>query len=551
MAAKDQSIIDEELKRLNSEISKFKRDVVSPPSDSKRVDVVSTLKLEKAIEKEIVFVESSLKPSSKKGHLAFYFISSLICVAVLAYLFGSMVTFVFYSVFCLVLWWWARQFHTKSHSFLKSFFVLGSVVVFLYLAYWLFSDLMSILLCVLYALSFFIAGLLFFYHSRRELSEEVHKSFARTFMVVFCSHVIAFTAASALAYTLPLFLLSDSFVSMTFLMLAWLFPCLLLYFFLDKFLYLRFFDRKHIRRDVLKGVGHGVAYSVIFIAMLVLAYMLTAMQFAITERGSYDSAFTDVFTKLQNVKYGIDTVALADDTPELIGLRVSQDVISMSDTSFVEAVALKSKLSKTSISVYDYFSDNYFTIISRNRLALNRVQLNASAVDEAKSDLLRQYAKLKQQEAQGSFDDSTTSLESHYLSLVEDVTATRVPYVEPYDIVQLRKRMAGPNSYSALMGDGSLVDFVMANNPEFSMLGGGSSRFGKSSYDVLYHTVAFRDMMLFAFESTLMNVREVFNPYTVRVLARAYPDEALKSKVLRYRIVLSDQEALISVMGSV
>jgi hypothetical protein len=547
MAAKDRSIIDEELKRLNAEISKFKRDVVLPPKESKRVDVVSTLRLEKAIEKEVTEVEASLKPSSKSGPLAFYFLSSLVCVAVLAYLFGSMATFVFYSVFCLALWWWARQFHTKSHGLLKSLFALGSVVVFLYFAYWLFTDLMSILLCVLYALSFFISGLLFFYHTRRELSEEIHRSFGRTFLVVFYSHVIAFTAASALAYLLPMFLLSDSFVSMAFLMVAWLFPCLLLYFFLDKFLYLRFFDRKHIKRDFLKGIGHGVAYSVIFIVLVALAYVLTAMQFAMTERSSYDSAFTEVFTGLQNVKYEIDTAALNGDTPELMGLQVSRDVIRMSDVVFTEAASLKSVLAKSGISIEDYFSDNYFTRLSRDRLAVNRVRLNATEVGELKSDLLREYARLKSQEAQGAFDDGTTTLDDHYAALVEKVTTTRVPYSEPYDVVQLRKMMSDPNSYSGLMGDGALLDFVVANDPDFSIFVGGKSRFGRLSYDLLYHTVLFRDLMLFTFETMTMNLREVFSQSAVRAIAKSDPGEALKSKVLRYRIVLSEQDALINV----
>jgi hypothetical protein len=53
--------------------------------------------------------------------------------------------------------------------------------------------------------------------------------------------------------------------------------------------------------------------------------------------------------------------------------------------------------------------------------------------------------------------------------------------------------------------------------------------------------------MLFTFETMTMNLREVFSQSAVRAIAKSDPGEALKSKVLRYRIVLSEQDALINV----
>jgi hypothetical protein len=539
------SLVDDEIKRINAEISRFKRDVVSAPRSVAPVEVVSTVKIEKAVESEVKAVERSLSGRQLSSSLLFM-LSLLACVSVLAYLFGSLDTFVFYSAFGLFLWWWSHRFHrAKSHP-LKSFIALGAIVVFLYLFYLLFDDALSMLVCVVYALSFVIAGILFFYHTRRQLPEEIHSSFPKTFFVVLGSHLAAFAAAALVAYLLPSVMFADSFVSVTFLLLAWLFPCLFIYFFINKFLYLRFFDRVHIWRDFLKGLAHGLGYAVVFIIMIELAYLLTAMQLAGTERSGYDDGFSRSFTKLQNVKYGIETAALGDATPELMGLKVAQDVVAMSEDAFVSAAVVKAGISKSYFSISDYASDNYFTMLARNRRYVGGVWLNATGIDEVKSDLLREYSRMKAQQAQGVFDDGTRSMEEHYVALVSRVGDTRVRYAEPQDVAFIREKTVHPDSYVSVMGDGELLGFLVATYPELEVLYPGESRFSARVFDSVYHTVVVRDLLIFLFESSAMDVREVLYPSTLQRLYAAGPDETLVSKVLRYRILRSNQEALLA-----
>ncbi|MBN1544127.1 hypothetical protein JW898_01545 [Candidatus Woesearchaeota archaeon] len=545
------SRLDAELHDVEAEISRYKRDLEIPPEEIAPVPVVSAAKLEKKVEEEAgVFRKSAMFSGGRltgKGHMFFYFISSLICVAVLAFLFGSWDSFVFYLAFGMFLWWWSHQFHLSRSGVLKPFISLGALVILLYISHWFFNGLLGILMTVLYALSFVIAGVLYFYHFKRELSEEIHRSFPHTFLVMFYTHVIAFTVASVVAFLMPKIILSDSFVSVTYLILTWLLPSLIVYFFLTKFLYISFFDRGHAGRDVKKGLAHAAIYSAVFIVLMVLAYLLTAMQFAVVERSGYDDAFSGVFTQLQNVKPEIDKVQFDYGDVELVTFPVSQELIGMADELNRNATALKAHLDRSSLSAGDYLSDNYFTVLAQDRLSLAGVSLAAEEVNDVKSSLVREYGRLRRFEAEGRFDDGTSGIEQHASALSAYVSAAMSLYSEPYDVRLVKERLVSSHdSYSGLLGDGELIGLAVASDPGLAVLLPGISRFSRSFYDVLYHTVVFRDLVLLVSETAVLQVDEFLMPSVVKGLYLSAPDEPLKSRVIRHRIVKSDIDATLA-----
>ncbi|MBU2560984.1 MAG: hypothetical protein KKD17_01710 [Nanoarchaeota archaeon] len=545
------SRLDDELKNVEAEIGRYKRDVELPPPDIVPVPVVSAEKVEEKIKEEVRVFEKEAFFSSGRlkgvGHIGFYFISSLICFAVLAFLFGSWESFVFYLAFGIFLWWWSHQFHLSRSGVLKPFISLGALVILLYISHWFFNELLSLLMAVLYALSFVIAGVLYFYHFKRELSEEIHRSFPHTFLVMFYTHVIAFTVASVVAFLLPKIFLSDSFVSVTYLILTWLLPVLLVYFFLTKFLYLSFFDRGHAGRDIRKGLVHALIYSAAFIALIVLAYLLTAMQFSVMERAGYDESFSDVFTVLQNIKPEIDKTQFDYGDVEMVKLPVSQQIIGMADALNRNATEVRASLERSAFSAGDYFSDYYFTVLSRNRMSLASISVAASDMDDVKSDLLREYSRLKRMEAAGEFDDGTTGLEQHYHVLSDYVANARASYSRPAEFISLRKRIAEyPGSYSGLLADGELIGFNLVYDTDMSVFLAGKSCFSRGFYDMIYHTRLFRDIMLMSSETIMFQVEEFMDPQPVSALYAAAPDEPLQSKVLRYRIIKSNVDATLS-----
>jgi hypothetical protein len=541
MAKKKQkplSVFEKELKKVDAEINRFKTAVgkgkALPPSKA-----ISTKEVEKLLKKEERFLIGSLFVHKKIALLGLYFISTIICTALLAFLFGTITTFVFYLAFGIFLWWWSHQFHQKIPHPFKTVFSLGILIVFLYFFYVVFNDLLSLIVCIIYALSFVVAGVLYFYHTKNKLLEKIHQSFPRTFLVVFYSHIIALTAASLVAYLLPKVILSDSFVSILFLLFVWLTPVLFVYFFLTKFLYLRFFDRVHIKRDVSKGLAHSAVYTAAFVLVIILAYFLTAVQLVTIERSSYDSSFDDVFTTISNIGYELPEAGLGD-------LKVSQDVFDISKQLLDEGIEEKKRLMDLRISLEDYLSDNYFTIISHNRLAVSSIALSASEIDEVKSDLIREHNRLEEMKKEGLFDDGTTSLEEHLFLLVGNVNDEYEPYTEPVEFAMLRRRISGSlNSYSGLVSDRRLLEFNLVYHPEMSILEPGKSRFSKQFHDMVYHTVVFRDMMLFVFNTIVLNVEETLDPYPVKSLYYT-ADESLSSSVLRYRVLKSNNDATLA-----
>jgi hypothetical protein len=535
-------------------IHKSHSDFAAPEAVVEPVHVVSATAVERAVEREVVEDVRELRREFVSpvnyGPLAFYFLSSLVCVAALAYLFGSIASGVFFAFFGLFLWHTSHEFHNTRTGLLKSFIFLGSLVALLYFFYWVFNDTLSLLLCIIYALSFVVAAVLYFYHVKRELSEEIHRSFPRTFLVMFYSHMIAFTAASVLAYVLPLVLLGDSFVSMTYLVVAWALPVTLVYYFLTKFLYLRFFDRKHVKRDFLKGLAHGLAYAAVFTILVVVAYVLTAIQFVWTERAVFDETFSEVFTALPNVKAEISSVAFTSDDADLLGMRVTQEIIMLSDQALQDVTELKRSVSTTQFSFGDYFSDNYFSVFVNDGMALSHLTGDVASMVEVKSDLLREYTRLKEMERVGMFDGDARTLQEHYYGLASYVGDARFIYKEPSDVASLKQKLASRDSYSVLMGDGKMLEFNMKFMPDIEVLAGDGSRFSQRFYVLLHHTILFRDIMVLVFDTVSSQVEEVLDPYAVGSLYQARSvEESMESKVLRYRILRSNYDALLAVTG--
>jgi hypothetical protein len=537
------SDVEDELSRIEEEIRRHKRSVESGRPVSLRVPAATVI--EKEIKKEIKKEEYYLL-SGKTRNFAFYFFTSLVATAVLAYLFGSLASGVFYFCFGLFLWWWSHQFHATKSGFLKSFISMGILVAVLYFFTWVFADLMSIIVTLLYALSFFIGAVLYLYHTKRELTGEIHRSFPRTFLVMFYTHIIAFAAASVVAYLIPAYLLSDSFVSAAFLFVAWLLPSLFVYFFLTKFLYLRFFDMKHMQRDILEGFLHGIAYSVAFVVLLLLAYLLTAMQLVGMERAESEGIFSEMFTSLPNVRSGIVAFAAVDDDAQLLGLQVTQDIIAMSEGYMDNATREKASLDSSQLSFSDYFDDNYMSVLSGRSIGLSHLSSVVSGISGVKDDLLSEYSRVKEGISKESFDDGSVRLDTNYENLASFMRDRYVPFQEPIELSMVRDRYSSSGLYSSMFGDGMLLDFNTAYDSDAQVLVAGDSRFSKRFYDVLYHTVLYREMMHLLSDNILITAEDALDPYAVRMIRNPAPAESILSKVVRYRIVKANIEASLS-----
>ncbi|HII72133.1 TPA: hypothetical protein HA265_05245 [Candidatus Woesearchaeota archaeon] len=82
-----------------------------------------------------------------------------------------------------------------------------------------------------------------------------------------------------------------------------------------------------------------------------------------------------------------------------------------------------------------------------------------------------------------------------------------------------------------------------------SLLKPGRSRFSRQFYNVIYHTIIFRDLMVFVFNTITLNVEETIDPYAMGSLYHPVPEESLLSSVLRYRVVKANLDAALASGG--
>ncbi|MBW2968483.1 hypothetical protein KY362_08435 [Candidatus Woesearchaeota archaeon] len=475
---------------------------------------------------------------------AAYVLTILLSAGILAYLFGSAETYVAYVLCGVVLWKFIHQHHESRSHILHSFFSTGVMIIPLYLLYFLFNDLFGLVVCVLYAMSFVIAGLLYIFHTKRGHKEELHVSFPKTLLAMIYSHFLAAALASSMAYILMTTLLTDSFKSVFTISATIIFPTLLVYFFLTKFLYLRFFDRVHVKREVLKGLKHGAAYAALFVVCIIFAYMLTAVQLTTSAKADYRNIMDDVVLNFPNIRADIAQTAFDHGTTELSDTKTARDMIAETDRIKRQANDLKRQTDTLSFSLYDYISDTYMTKLTETELEVKQAHLLAKNAEEAKDDLLREYEKVSQMKAEARYDDGSTSMSEHHTNLNIYVSGY-VPYEPLPEVRYLREKIeSGTDSYTSLLSDEMLFDFALVYSPETRRLLPGKSRFSRAAHELLQHTKLFRDFMILVFESSASEAQEIAHPSMTEALYNGRSaDETMMSQILRYRIIKSNIEA--------
>jgi hypothetical protein len=231
-----------------------------------------------------------------------------------------------------------------------------------------------------------------------------------------------------------------------------------------------------------------------------------------------------------------------------MNLDLTKQVISESVSLVYYATGMKTMLDEP-LSVSDYFNDNYFTVLSRNRALLVNISIIAKDMDGLKRDIIREYKMLDAEKNSGVFNDGTLSLDTHYRALVADTRYEQ--FILPDTMTAELQRTADYyDSYSGLVLDGGLLDWNMLYDPSLSMLKSGDSVFSNAAFSVLHHSTIYRDFMILVFDEAVFDVQDIYDPYSLRLIASELPDESLESRILRYRILKLNSDAANSVVSS-
>lgn len=475
----------------------------------------------------------------KTAFLWWYFIIYALGLGVLYYLGGTWQTLVAALVFSIILELACSNHSPRLHH-IHSFTFLGLMILVLYAGVIYFNDVMSILLAAVYALSFVVAAALYFYHRDKEFAEDLHKSFPRTFAVVFYSHVIALSVALALAWLLPQVLVGDSFVTVAFLLCAWVLPCVFAYFFLTKFLYLRFFDPVHVLRDLWRAFIKGFCYSILLLLVFGGAYLLTAMQLTMFETAGHQSSVESAIGKAGKVMFELSE---PDISADLRDSEVSREVQVFSSSLIDELKSKKDVVGSRYFTVEDYISDAYFGKLLSDLFLVSYLNSYSDDAVSVKDDLFREYSRLEAEKLAG-FADGSSDSSAHLTVLKDYVLSHYEPYSQSAELSALEQDAAAmAGSYAGLVESSGIATLATDASGDM-MLFDADSRLGASVYSVLRHTVLFRDVLLFTLRNDIFVAREISNPSVVDELYYDWDvQESETSKIIRFRILKSEYDA--------
>ncbi|MFC1723704.1 hypothetical protein ACFL0V_06185, partial [Nanoarchaeota archaeon] len=506
--------VDEELHMLNKSIKKEGRNI--------------GIEVEHEIDIEVTRARRALHAAVQ---VKWYAVLYTLSIAVLAHYLGFPTSFFVHLIFGGFLLWLTHHMHkNKKYGLALRVFWTGIMILPLYWIYLWLDDFMSLSIIVLYAIAFIISIALYFHHTSREIERELHQSYARTFMVVWYSHLVAYAAAVLAAYFLGGALVGEAFISMMYLMFMWAIPPFFVYFYLNKLLYLRFFDPVHYKADSLKALKHGLAYTGMFIACLALIYLLTAVHATIQERDNSLVKIDEAIIDLRNISVKIEA---QDEYGDITGLEVTQELLDETD-KLIQTLESRKSVVTQSFGIWDYLSDKYFEVLTRKRLGLTFLLLNKDDVIEMTDDLLRYHNR--------------TEEVNNTQALKQFVDANYQPYAESESLKEVKKHYYdNKNEYSYFMRDDAIYTFALSRgyHSGIGIFAPGNSRFSKRMYHLTSHLLLFRDLMLFSFEYITYNSRDTTNP---EVLDNLYYNrdarESEQSKTVRYMILYKNYKAI-------
>lgn len=469
------------------------------------------------------------------GFLMRYFLVYVLALGILAYLSGSWESFVAFLLFSLFIEIVCNNAHRTSKF--HGFTLLGFSIAMPYLLSVYFNEPFAILVTAVYALSFVVASALYLHHRSREVSRDIHKSFPRTFAVVFYSHTIAIMVAMLLMHVLSYFIVGDSFVTITYLLLIWVFPAVVIYFFLTKFLYLRFFDRVHIRRDLSKAIKDGLTYSVVLLVCVWFAYLLSAMQITLGQADTHTANLNGAMGELAGAKLELTSEQVNPDAPNIADLEVTQELIADADKLIEDIRSKRDYFYMSSYGFSNYLTDAYADHTYDDILLTNALIYYKDDILSAKDMLLEEYAELSDEMVVG-FSDGSPDLHAHVESLRSQVIGEYDIYSEPSKVSALKRTIfASVDSYSRLIEYTELPSLTILQAEGFNFFN-PSSLWADSFMDVARHTVLFRDSLLFLFRDVDFTSRELSNPVVIDKLFTNWAvEESDMSKAIRLRII--------------
>jgi hypothetical protein len=473
---------------------------------------------EKIIQKEERLVKKEVKflLSPEEFHVV-TFVSSLI---ILAFLFNS-ISLVFYAVLTIAVLAVAHfmKQHHRPHDVLT---ILSTFFLPIVLTIVVFRDLLAWLLLIVYTLSAISTIIIYYYHKK------VHSLLKIMWQVTY-SKIIAITLAILLACILP-YLVLPGFVSIFELIFLYILPIAFVLFFASKFFYIYFFDRKHIRSDILRSLRYTITYTLVFIVILMCLYSLFAVSFYNTRAGRYNENIDIALLGVANIE------KTAYDLPEEVSqLMVTKDMVAIASDLREEISLEKSIADETTISFADIVDDSYFATVGDNAFNMVRFVVLQSEITSIKQAVVERYNTMQstnEEELKIYIEQTRLEVEEEFISYSQDP-----------DVTEVLVNINNPETTYSYFEDNGIF-YWFAEETALTSIYHSESIVGRQVSLVLRHTELFRQMTQLVVNIIVFGNNEAGSSSAVEyIYANRDADLLPVSSAIRYSIIKDSLDA--------
>jgi hypothetical protein len=466
-------------------------------------------RMDKNIEKEAKFL---LGPS--EFHVV-TFVSSLI---ILAFLLNSK-SLIFYSIMTIAVLVFAH-FMKQHHRPHDEITIAGIFFLPLAVTLSVFRDTLAWLLLALYLLSLVSAVIIYYYQKRQH-------TLLKVMWQVTYSKVVSVTLAIIVACMMP-FIFPDAFLSVFELLFIYVLPVAFVFFFSSKFLYLYFFDRKHIKMDLARSLKHTMIYSISIVILCMCIYSLFAVYLYNSRSATYESGLDNVLTGVGAVQQVMEKQPVA-----LKSLPVSDDIASFASEIGSDASAKKSGLISRQLSFADIADDSYLGWLAEDSYSMVRLVVLESELVVIKAAVADAFFSM---DAYSLPEDNKTRVA--YLSGLESDVRGRLVY--NMDDPDVRELVSALDDESLSVSDFENQGFFywFTSEEGVNMVYESDSIVGRQFALALKHTVLLRDITRLTLKSIIFVRAESASGSAINALYRNMENDVNPvSSALRLNII--------------
>jgi len=444
-------------------------------------------------------------------------ITFIIAISILSVLLNGEGIFLYASI-VLILLSFSHFLNKHKHKAHDTSIIIGLFIVPATITIVFFNDLFSWTLLLIYLTAFFSAIGVYHYHNKK------HKLLHTMWKVIF-SRLVSVTFA-VLTFIIISNFLPSKFISLPTALIYYIAPTIFVYFLITKFLYLLFFDPKHPRKDFFLSARHSLAFTIVFMLIVIFSYAVVATLLFNNQ---------DALYKSQLEKDIVDMNAIGDSIQfsDAAALKVTRDIESFRLNLQDRIERARSAADNQDVQFPSIMNDQYISTITSNAINLIEFHILEEQLILAKDDIVRKQATINNLlENNIPFEDGSKTLEQRITFLK---TKSFIPQVRERD--EILDELAQTDQYDYYEENG--FNWLFGDREGLTRITAPNNFLELRAYEVLKHTIAFKEFARFSLENIIFVNSEVASPSIANHL-NTNLEESQISKTIRLEMIHSE-----------